>query len=83
MTMPTDPDQPVDGNEPGADKNPDQGPGSPHGQGQDPSTDVYTPAGGSSASAAVGNTSTDSESRTDVVAGGGHDKPVPLAPSPQ
>jgi NADH-quinone oxidoreductase subunit C len=65
-----------------ADKNPEQSAASPHGQGQDPSTDVLTAAGASSASAAVGNTSTDPESRTDVVAGGGDLKAAPLAPSP-
>ncbi len=65
-----------------ADKNPDQSFSSPHGQGQDPSTDVFTAAGASSASAAVGNTSTDPQSASDTNAGGGDGKAAVLAPSP-
>ncbi|MCU1691181.1 MAG: NADH-quinone oxidoreductase subunit, partial [Frankiales bacterium] len=54
----------------------------PTGQGQDPSTDVLTASGASSASAAVGNVSTDAEARTDTPSETGDGKAAVLAPSP-
>ena len=54
----------------------------PHGQGQDPSTDVLTAGGASSVSAAAGNVSTDPDARTDTPAEGGSRQPAVLAPSP-